>query len=141
MEREDGCIFCAIARGEAPAATIFDDDLTVAFMDVNPATDGHALVISRAHFPSLHEIEDPHLAAVARSARRVAAAMQRALAPDGIRVNQFNGRAAGQTVFHYHVHLVPVHAGQPVASHGRGPGDPDRIRTIAGKLRRVLEAG
>lgn len=134
MKQHETCIFCKIARGEAPVIKVFEDALTVVFMDINPASEGHTLVISKEHFDNLLDVEDAALNAVGLTTRRVGRAIYRALAPDGMRVSQFNGAAAGQTVFHYHVHLVPMRAGQQVGRHGREPGDPEQIAAVAARI-------
>lgn len=140
MRQQDNCVFCKIVQRRIPADIIQEDELTLSFMDINPANEGHTLVIAKAHYETLLEVEDHALAAVALTSRRIAQAIQQALQPDGLRVGQFNGAAAGQTVFHYHLHLIPVRAGQRVGSHGRAPGNPDAIRQTADKLRAVLRS-
>ena len=107
-------------------------------MDVAPASDGHLLVIPRSHHESILDVDDGAITDVARAVQKMARAVQKALTPDGMRVSQFNGRAAGQTVFHYHVHVVPIRAGERPASHGRAAGDPDRIEAIAARIRASL---
>jgi histidine triad (HIT) family protein len=138
MRYDDRCIFCKIVRGAIPATLIYEDDLTVAFMDINPASDGHALVVSKEHFENLLDIDEAALSAVMLSTQRVARAIQRTLQPDGMRVSQFNGAAAGQTVFHYHTHIVPIRRGERPGAHGRGPGDPTVINQIAEQIREAL---
>ena len=132
------CIFCRIVRGEAPAHRVDEDALTLAFMDAFPVTDGHTLVITKAHYPDIFATSESALAAVASMSHRIAAAIRAALAPDGLMVFQLNGAAAMQTVFHYHMHLMPRRAGEPLALHSRVPGDPARLaevaRLIAGAL-------
>ena len=127
----EGCIFCAIVAGQAPSHPIAEDDAALAFMDLFPASEGHALVIPKAHAENLFEIEDTCVRAVAGLARRVAVAMRSVLAPDGMAVYQANGRAAGQTVFHYHVHLIPRNEGSPLTFHGRGRAEDERLAELA----------
>ncbi len=110
----------------------------MAFMDIRPSTEGHALVIPKAHAVDVFDATDDHVAAVARTARRVAGAIDRALRPEGLRVVQLNRRAAGQTVFHYHIHLVPARGGDVGKLHGREPGDLDAIRATAARIRAEL---
>jgi histidine triad (HIT) family protein len=137
----DNCIFCRIVHGAAPAFTVCADEHTVAFMDINPVTDGHTLVVTKAHFATVFEATEAALQAVAATARRVAHALQTVLQPEGLMVFQLNGAAAGQTVFHYHMHLMPRAANEPLALHTRVPGNPDRLRYLAdaltAELRRV----
>lgn len=140
MKHDDQCIFCKIANDMAPAIKVHEDALTVAFMDIHPASEGHVLVIPRKHWANVLDIDEPDLTAVALRTRLMARAIQAAIRPDGMRILQTNGAAARQTVFHYHVHLIPAWQGQPLASHGRGPGDPVKIRAVAEKIRQALAA-
>lgn len=128
------CIFCKIVRGEAPAFTVCEDEHTIVFMDINPVTDGHTLVVTKPHFTNLFETSEDVMRAVAATSRRVALAIQSVLKPDGLMVFQLNGLAAGQTVFHYHMHLMPRADNEPLALHTRVPGNPDRLRHLAQAL-------
>ena len=139
MNSSENCIFCKIIRGTVPAIKVCEDEYTLTFMDINPAGPGHALVISKAHAANLLEIAEPDLLAVTRTTQRVARAVQKALAPDGLRIGQFNGAAAGQTVLHYHVHIVPMREGQRTGAHGRAPGDPEELKVLAARIREALE--
>ena len=136
-----GCIFCAIVAGTAPSERVYEDERVVAFMDIQPVGDGHLLIVPKPHFESLLEADEASLLAVMSASRRLALALARALAPDGIGVHQLNGAAAGQTVFHYHMHLIPRNHGDPIAFHGRKAGDPARLaanaRRIAAALREL----
>jgi histidine triad (HIT) family protein len=129
------CIFCRIVRGEAPAFRVHEDELTSVFMDINPVTDGHTLVVTREHFDNVFAATPEALEAVARSAKRVADAIHRVLQPDGLMIFQLNGTAAGQSVFHYHMHLMPRAHGEPLALHTRVAGNPVRLRELAEALR------
>lgn len=132
------CIFCRIVAGDAPCHRVYEDARTLVFMDVFPVTDGHTLVITKAHAPTLFEASEEDLTAVAATARRVAHALRATLAPDGLMVFQLNGAAAMQTVFHYHMHLLPRRDGEPLALHSRVPGDAERLAAIAAQLRAAL---
>ena len=134
MGAEPGCIFCRIVAAAAPSHRIAEDERALAFMDLFPASDGHALVIPRAHAADLFEIDDADVRAVAALARRVALAQRAELGPDGVIAVQANGAAAGQTVWHYHVHLIPRRAGDPMTLHGRSRGDDARLRALAAAL-------
>jgi histidine triad (HIT) family protein len=134
----DGCIFCKIARGEAPAYTVYEDERVLVFMDVFPVTDGHTLVVTREHFENVFEASEESLRAVVAASRRVAGAIRSVLEPDGLMVFQLNGRAAGQSVFHYHMHLLPRNEGEPLALHARVRGDPARLREVAERLAATL---
>lgn len=107
-------IFSKIASGDIPAVKIYEDDATLAFMDINPASRGHALVICKAEYPDIFAIPPELLSATAQTVQRVASAMRSALEIEGLNVVQNNGAAAGQTVFHYHVHLIPRWTGDHV---------------------------
>jgi histidine triad (HIT) family protein len=126
------CIFCRIVAGEIPSRRIYEDERTIAFMDINPATRGHVLVIPRAHARDLHEIGDEDLAACAQTARRMAGLARDRLAAEGVTIMQSNGAAAWQTVFHYHVHVIPRYHGDPLVLPWRPePGDPAEIEQAA----------
>lgn len=138
MKQADNCIFCKIAQGQASAIKVFENEHCLAFMDLYPANPGHTLVICKAHYSDIHTLPADTLTATMHVVQRIAHALKQALSPDGIRINQFNGAAAGQTVFHYHVHLVPMQTGQIKRSHGRHPGDPAELAAIAERIRQAL---
>lgn len=100
-------IFSRIVSGEIPANKVYETEQTLAFLDINPASRGHTLVICKAEYPTFWEVPADLVAAVAQTAQRVAQALRVVLKPDGLTVLQNNGPAAGQVVFHYHVHLIP----------------------------------
>ena len=133
------CIFCKIVRKEAPAHVAHADARALVFMDLFPAADGHVLVIPRRHAVNVLDCDDADLAAIGPLVRRVAHAMRRVFSPDGIGVFQLNGAAAGQTVFHYHVHLIPRRRGESMSIHGRGQGDAARLAENAAQLARALD--
>ena len=128
------CVFCQIVAGLAPAHRVHEDDLTLSFLDIEPASRGHVLIVPKRHFADLFSADEAALARVAANCRRVALAQRRALAPDGIAVQQLNGAAAGQSVFHYHVHLIPRSAGAPHAAHGRALARPEELARTAAAL-------
>jgi histidine triad (HIT) family protein len=138
---QTGCIFCQIVRGTAPSHRVYEDEQVLAFMDIFPVGDGHVLVIPKRHYETLLEADEESMLAVMRASRRIAHAQRRALSPDGIGVHQLNGAAAGQTVFHYHMHLIPRNHGDPIAFHGRKAGDPARLAETARRIAAALEAG
>ena len=111
---DENCIFCAIASGDAPAEIVDSDQHTVAFMDINPATRGHALVIPRVHSADLMEIADEDLERTNLAARRLAARMDETLAPAGFNVINACRPAAWQTVFHFHLHVIPRYEDDPL---------------------------
>ena len=105
------CVFCKIVAGQIPSMRVFEDEHTLAFMDIGQVNPGHVLVAVKNHAANIYELGDAQAAAVARTSARVARAIEAAFKPEGMSVYQANGKAAGQTVFHYHVHLLPRHAG------------------------------
>lgn len=109
------CIFCKIVAGEIPAAKVYEDDLTVAFMDIGQVNPGHVLVASKRHAVTMLDLTTEEAAAVMQTAQRVAQAAQQAFAPDGITLFQANGAAGGQTVFHFHMHVLPRHENDGMA--------------------------
>ncbi len=141
MSVDPSCIFCRIVRAEAACHRVFEDAETLAFMDIFPVTDGHTLVITKPHYPDVFATPAAALMAVAASAHRVAAAIRTVLNPDGLMVFQLNGAAAMQTVFHYHMHLMPRAAGEPLALHTRVPGDPARLAELAAQLAAAVTRG
>ena len=103
------CVFCKIVAGQIPSTKVFEDEHTLAFMDLGQVNPGHVLVAVKKHAPNLYELDEVQAAAVARACVRVSKAIRDAFKPEGLSVYQANGKAAGQTVFHYHVHLLPRH--------------------------------
>ena len=133
----EDCIFCKIVAGELPSQRVDEDERTVAFMDINPATRGHALVVPRRHSIDLLEIEPDDLEATMVAAQRLARHMHDRLSPDGINLLNSCGSAAWQTVFHFHIHVIPRYAGDPLRLPWTpGPGDPEEIAATAEQLRR-----
>jgi histidine triad (HIT) family protein len=132
----DDCIFCKIVAGEAPAFIVEEDDRTVAFMDISPATPGHTLVVPRAHSTNLLDIGEPDLCACAATAKRMAARVTERLDADGVNVLNSCGAAAWQTVFHFHLHVIPRYDDDPLKLPWiPGAGDMAQIEETAGKLR------
>jgi histidine triad (HIT) family protein len=111
---DSDCIFCKILAGELPARIVDEDERTIAFMDIAPATRGHALVIPRAHATDLLSVEPEDLSAVALAAGRLAAQMKDRLGADGVNLLNACGASAWQTVFHFHVHVIPRYEGDPL---------------------------
>lgn len=132
----DGCIFCEIVAGAMPAEVVDADERTVAFLDVSPATPGHALVIPRAHAADLYEISNEDLAATIQAAKRLAERMRSALGLAGVNLLNSCGENAWQTVFHFHIHVVPRYADDPLKLPWLpDPGQPNEIAAVAAKLR------
>jgi histidine triad (HIT) family protein len=130
------CIFCKIVAGELPATIVDEDEGTVSFMDINPGTRGHALVVPREHFRDLHDIPGDELGAVVQAAQRLAARQRDRLDADGVNLLNSCGAAAWQTVFHFHVHVIPRYEDDPLKLPWTpGPGDEDEIAAAAEQLR------
>ena len=106
----ENCIFCKIAAGEIPSNTIYEDDSFRVILDLGPATKGHALVLPKNHYADLYEIPEDVLADAAKVAKKVAGTMKEKLSCDGLNLVQNNGEAAGQTVMHFHLHIIPRYA-------------------------------
>jgi histidine triad (HIT) family protein len=130
------CIFCKIVAGELPAQIVDQDERTVAFMDISPATRGHALVVPRRHARNLLEIQREDLEATIVAAQRLAQTVSDRLRADGVNLLNSCGSAAWQTVFHFHVHVIPRYAGDPLRLPWTpAAGDPGEIAETAQLLR------
>ena len=133
------CVFCMIRDGKIPSAKVYDDERTLAFMDINPLTRGHCLVATKAHAATLFDAEVEDLKAAIATAKKVAGAPKKALSPDGLNVLQANGAAAFQSVPHFHLHLIPRWTGD-----GKGfdwkviPGSREEIMGTADRIRAVF---
>ncbi|MCP1468490.1 histidine triad (HIT) family protein [Sphingobium sp. OAS761] len=136
---DEGNVFALIIAGKIPCTRLYEDDDTLAFLDIMPQTRGHALVISKwSKARNLLEMEDEAIAQVMACARKVAVAIRKALDPDGIQIAQFNGAPAGQTIFHTHVHILPRWEGDPkgFATHGQGEAaDKAVLEALAEEIR------
>lgn len=133
---EPDCIFCQIAAGELPAQKVDEDERTIAFMDVNPATRGHALVIPRRHARDLIEIGPEDLQATIMAAQRLARRISERLGADGVNLLNATGRDAWQTVLHFHVHVIPRYRDDPLRLPWQPqPGDKEEIGRAAEALR------
>ena len=139
MVTDPDCIFCKIVAGAVPCFKLLEDPDTLAFMDINPVHDGHCLVIPKAHYPNVFEIAPEAVAAAARTAARVAKAVNAAVKPDGLNLIQANGIGAGQSVAHFHLHVFPRQMRDGVAINwDPKPGDHARIAEIAERIRGFL---
>ncbi len=137
-QTDPDCLFCKIVAGDMPGEIVLEDERTVAFMDINPATPGHALVVPRAHAKDLLEISDEDLCACNLAARQLARKMEATIDPEGFNVLNCCGQAAWQTVFHFHLHVVPRNSDDPLKLPWiPQAGDSDEIaakaRTIRGE--------
>jgi histidine triad (HIT) family protein len=131
------CIFCKIVSNEIPTVKVYEDDRVLAFMDINPLSEGHLLIIPKAHAATIHEIAEADFLAVMSATRKLAAAVKKALNPEGINLLQLNGKAANQVVPHLHVHIVPRWSGDGITiSHWEMvAGDTEKIKAVAEKIR------
>lgn len=138
MAHED-CIFCRIIAGELPSTKVDEDERTIAFMDINPASRGHALVVPKAHSTDLLDIDPEDLAAVAVAGQRLAGRMKERFGADGVNLLNCCGSAAWQTVFHFHLHVIPRYQDDPVRDSLKLPWEPtpgnlDDIRAAGAEL-------
>jgi histidine triad (HIT) family protein len=135
----DDCVFCAIVDGELPSYDVYEDDDALAFLDANPVAEGHTLVVPKAHRERLTDMDAHETAAVFDAAREVAGAVEAAVDPDGYNLFQTNGAAAGQEVFHSHVHVVPRYEDDDVTL-GFEPGDlaEERAEAVRESIREEL---
>ena len=141
MNSDPNCIFCKIVSKAIPASVVYEDEQTLAFMDLGQVNPGHVLVAAKAHAEDLYGLKDAQAEAVFRAAARVARAIRAAFSPEGLSVYQANGKPAGQTVFHFHIHLVPRHDGDgmalvwPVKNPARS-----LLEDYAGRIKAKIEA-
>ncbi|MGI8712358.1 MAG: HIT family protein [Solirubrobacteraceae bacterium] len=134
--RDPDCLFCKIIAGELPSQRLDEDERTFSFMDINPATRGHALVIPKAHTADLLQIESEDLSAVALAAQRLARRVPERLGADGVNLLNACGATAWQTVFHFHIHVIPRYLDDPLKLPWTpAPGDPEQIAQAAEALR------
>jgi len=133
------CVFCMIRDGKIPSAKVYDDQRTLAFMDINPLSRGHCLVVPKAHAATLYDAEAEDLKAAIATAKKVAGAIRKALNPDGLNLLQANGAAAFQSVPHFHLHLIPRWTND-----GKGfdwkevPGNREEIMGTADRIRAMF---
>ena len=139
MSGKEDCIFCKIIAGDIPSFKLYEDDATYAFMDINPANDGHALVIPKEHSKDLLAVSEEAIAKTVVTAKKIAAAVEKTVEPGGINLVQCNGAAAGQSVFHFHMHVLPRHDGDNLKMNwGLKPGDMDAIGKLAEEIKNHL---
>ena len=129
--KQDNCIFCKIISGEIPSFTIFEDEQFKVILDVAPAAKGHALIIPRRHYANLYELPEDMAAGAMRLARRMMTTMTQKLGCDGFNIVQNNGEVAGQTVFHFHMHLIPrYHNDGEILKYIAGEPDREELEQI-----------
>lgn len=136
---KDDCIFCKIANGEIPSATAYEDSICRVILDVNPANKGHALIIPKEHFDNIYSMDAETAAKIFTIATEVAKAQKAELNPDGLNILQNNGEAAGQTVFHFHMHLVPRYIKDNVTMTWiPGKADTEELSALSKALRKRI---
>jgi histidine triad (HIT) family protein len=139
MPNDPHCIFCAIVAGRQRAEKVYEDDRVLAFLDINPVNTGHTLVIPKAHVQDIYGLGDDDAAAVMQVAARVARALKAALQPGGINLLQSNERAAGQAVFHFHIHVIPRWHGDGLITPRHAPRrSTEPLDQVATKIRAVI---
>jgi histidine triad (HIT) family protein len=138
MPYDSSNIFAKILRGEIPCVKIYEDDKTLAFMDVMPQAEGHTLVVPKEPAENIFALSPDGAAALIQTAQKVAKAVQAATGAPGVMLVQLNGKAAGQSVFHIHMHIIPRHAGIDLAFHARDMVPAASLEPIAAKIRAAL---
>ena len=139
MTHEPNCIFCKILNGDIPSFKLYEDETTFAFMDINPASEGHALVIPKEHAVNVHAVSDAAISATVLTAKKIAKAVDKALSPEGLNLLQCNGQAAAQSVQHFHMHVLPRKTGDELKLNwGLKPGDMKAIGALAERIRAYL---
>ena len=132
-------IFAKILRGEAPCFRVYEDDHTLAFMDIMPQAEGHTLVIPKEPAENIFDLSPDGAAALIRTTKRVAAAVRKVTGAPGVMLAQLNGQAAGQTVFHIHFHIIPRSGGIDLALHASDKADFTALKALAGRIADAIE--
>ena len=138
MAYDENNVFAKVLRGEIPCHKIYEDTDTLAFLDIMPRSDGHALVITKEKARDLFDILPGALAKLMAVVQKLAPKIQQAMGAEGVLIQQFNGAAAGQTVFHLHVHIVPCKEGEPLKPHAGKMEDQAKLAATAEKIRKAL---
>ena len=138
MAYDSNNIFAKILRGEIPSVKVFEDDKTLAFMDVMPQADGHTLVIPKEPAENIFELSPEGAAALIQTTQKVAKAVKKGLDAPGIMISQLNGRPAGQSVFHVHFHIIPRSGGVDFRFHAREMESPEKLKALAEKIKAAL---
>ena len=134
------CIFCKIIAGEIPAVKVLDEELVIAFMDINPSNQGHMLVVPKRHAENIFEIPESDLAATVKAVKICAKAVKEVLNAEGITILQLNGKASDQIIPHFHIHIIPrwENDGLPVSTWEMKTGDMEEINDIARKVKKNI---
>lgn len=139
MTYDPNNVFAKILRGDAPSVKVYEDEHTLAFMDVMPQAEGHTLVVPKEPAENILDLSSEGAAALIRTTQKIARAVTRGLGAPGVMLAQLNGAEAGQSVFHVHFHVIPRSGGVDFKVHAREMENPDRLEVIAGKIRAALE--
>jgi histidine triad (HIT) family protein len=136
----NSCVFCKVARKQAPASYVYEDENVLAFLDIRPLNEGHTLVIPKEHYVTIFEVPEELVAHLHRIVKRVALAVRESTKADGISIIQQNGKAAGQEIFHMHVHVIPRYEGQKLPRFGEiSEANREKLNQVAANLRRHLQ--
>jgi histidine triad (HIT) family protein len=136
---ESACIFCRIAQKQVPASLVFEDETVMAFLDIRPLNEGHTLIIPKAHHENIFDIPQELIKYLHGVTKRIALAVEKATKADGISIIQQNGKAAGQDIFHLHVHVIPRYEGQKLPSFSEiSAVDRAKLDQTAAKIRKYL---
>ena len=139
MAYDSNNVFSKILRGDIPSVKVYEDDKTLAFMDVMPQADGHVLVIPKESAENIFDLSPEGAAALVKTTQKVAKAVKKGLGVSGLMVAQLNGRDAGQSVFHVHFHIIPRSGGIDLKLHARQMENPDKLKAIADKIRAAMD--
>ena len=136
---DGSCIFCRIAQKQVSASFVYEDEKVISFLDIKPLNEGHTLVIPKAHYESIFEIPEDLVAHLHGVTKRIALAVKKATNADGISISQQNGKAAGQEIFHLHVHIIPRYEGQKLPSFSEvSQADKEKMSQTVAKIRKYL---
>jgi len=138
MGYDDDNVFAKILRDEMPSHKVYEDEQTLAFMDIMPVSKGHTLVIPKAKGENIFDLDETVLSAVIKTTKAVAEAIRKALEPSGLIVTQLNGAKAGQTVFHYHMHIIPVYETAPFQPHANDLEDSEILASTAETIKQTF---
>jgi histidine triad (HIT) family protein len=131
------CTFCKIVRKEAPASSVYEDDKVIAFLSIQPINIGHTLVVTKKHYENIYEIPEEEVAHLYKIVKKVAYAVKNAVPAEGIRIVQNNGEAAGQVIFHLHVHIIPMTKDRPWVHHFENR-DAEALNDDARRIRQFI---
>ncbi|MDH3669608.1 MAG: HIT family protein [Gammaproteobacteria bacterium] len=139
MRTDSNCIFCKIVAGDIPCFKLYEDELTMAFMDINPGNEGHALVIPKEHWEDVYAIPSDLIGSTTQTVKKIATAVEETLNPAGINLVQANGKGAAQSVFHFHMHILPRRMDDELKLNwGLRAGDMDAVKEVCERIKKNL---